>query len=137
MLETLFNQRYIARFGVSEMLFWEISLCCGSALLLLLIAFSANLLPWGYQTCKIPASFGIALILGNAPSLTLEAANNNAGASSAFIGAFQMIAGALVIFLVNYLANASLIPLGITISCCSFAALWIYGSLNQRAIPYN
>ena len=133
-LGTLYNQQYVSKYGVSTMLLWGIFLSVSSGLLIILVDSLMDLSPWGYQICKIPASFGIALILGNAPSLALEAARDNTGAGSALIGAFQMLAGALGIFLVSSLNSGSLMPLGIVISCCSVSALGVYGTLYLAAL---
>lgn len=121
---TMVNQRWVGQLGIMKMLKGGIILTLISGLLLGISHGLSLNSPWFILLLKIPGSFGIALIFGNATAKALEYAKQDKGTGSALISACQMIAGSIGIYAVSLFYDGSILPLALAMGICSSGALW-------------
>ena len=124
------NQKYVLKFGMDKMLHIGLCLVLFSAVLLLIIGTQLELNPFLIQLIKTPASFGIALVLGNATTKAIVIAKELAGSGTAIISALQMGAGALGIAIISSYYDGTILPIAISMCLCTTIALIIKSKLN-------
>ncbi|MBN8827504.1 MAG: multidrug effflux MFS transporter [Sphingobacteriia bacterium] len=121
-LGTIFNQRFVSYLGITRMLNLGVALTIISSVILIIGNILANMNPWAFQICKIPAAFGIALIFGNATTKALSTVGKDTGAAAALMAAFEMIVGSIGIMVVSKFYDGTTLPLAIVMLLSSISA---------------
>jgi DHA1 family bicyclomycin/chloramphenicol resistance-like MFS transporter len=134
-LGTLANQKLVHIINLEMLVYIGISAFIFSSLLLCIAQHYHYISPWKIIALKAPASFGFALVFGNAATLALDQVNEKSGSASALIGACELIAGAIAILIINLFAARTVYPLAFMIALTSFvSAIILFKNYNKAGI---
>jgi DHA1 family bicyclomycin/chloramphenicol resistance-like MFS transporter len=113
-LGTLFNQRYVMKYGVNNLLLTGVLLKAFSVLLICGMAWFNIQNAWLIQVGFYPGAFGLALVVGNASSRSLSAVHQNVGSATAIMTLLQMLLAASALYVVGFFFNDTLWPIAIS-----------------------
>ncbi len=113
-LGTLFNQRYVMKYGVNRLLLTGMLLKTVSVLSILAAAWVDLTHPWLIQICFYPGAFGLALVIANASSSSLSSIDENVGSASAIIMLLEMLLAATALYVAGFFFNNTLWPMAIS-----------------------
>lgn len=132
---TLSNQKLVYKVALEKLVFAGIFLFIMSCFLLFFAQFYHLLTPLLIIILKIPASFGFALVFGNAITLAIDQVpEKNVGSASALIGAAELLAGALGISIVNIFEPITIYPLVIMILASSVISMALLFKKTSSAV---
>lgn len=118
-LGTFINQYLVHRVCLKKLVWVGIVLFFFSAISMGIAQFLDCLSPWGVVALRFPAGIGFALLFGNAGTLAIDQEMENTGSAAAFIGASELLAGALCIFIIDLFDAVTVYPLALIIFVCS------------------
>ena len=118
-LGTFINQYLVHRFSLKKLVWFGFGTFFLSAVLLCVVQWLALLTPWILIALRFPASVGLGLVFGNAGALAMEQEKERSGSAAAFIGACELLAGAICICIVSAFEASTVYPLAIMIIACS------------------
>lgn len=124
-LGTLANQKLVHIMKLEKLVCLGIAAFILSSLLLCISQYFGHISPWEIIILKIPASFGFALVFGNAATIALDNAGDRAGSASALIGALELIAGAIGIAIIGMFDEKTIYPLALMIAFASIISIAI------------
>ena len=103
----------------------------GGSIVLLVALFDGRFLPFLFGTCVFLLGMGMVNPLGSAQ--TLSPFGERAGAASALLGFWQMMAAAICVFIAAAIAKDAMIGLGLVLTLASLAAAGLYQSRAKAA----
>lgn len=132
-LGTIANQKLVHIINLEKLVHTGIAaFMLSSVLLCIAQKFNLLLSPWIIIILKAPASFGFALVFGNAATLALDQVESNkTGSASALVGACELIAGAIGIIIINIFSANTVYPLAYMIAITSIISIAILIRKNQ------
>lgn len=122
---TIANQKLVHLINLETLIYLGIAAFILSSALLCLAQQYNLLSPWIIIALKAPASFGFALVFGNAGTLALDQVEERTGSASALIGACELIAGAIGIIIINIFSANTVYPLAYMIVITSLVSIAI------------
>ncbi|QGR02735.1 Bcr/CflA family efflux MFS transporter [Ehrlichia ruminantium] len=130
------NQRFVTRFGMSNMLILGLVLTTLSDSGVLILYQMFEITPLLAEIMWIPSGMGIAFILGNNMTCAFSEIKET-GIGSAFILCLQTIFGAIGIYILSCFYNGTLVPVVIFPIVCSILCIVVYVILkvtNKRSL---
>lgn len=122
---TIANQKLVNIIKLEKLVYVGITAFIISSTLLFVGQKYSLLSPWIIIALKSPASFGFALVFGNAATMALDQVAERTGSASALIGACELIAGAIGIIIINLFGAKTVYPLASMIATTSLLSLII------------
>ena len=129
-LGTLINQRLVHRFSLKKLVGFGLGTFFLSAILLCLGQWFELLSPWILVLLRFPAGIGLGLVFGNAGTLAMEQERERSGSAAAFIGACELLAGAIGICIVDMFGAVAIYPLAGMMIICSFFCVLLMNKTN-------
>jgi MFS transporter, DHA1 family, multidrug resistance protein len=123
---TLFNQRYVMKYGVNRLLFSGILLKVVSVFLICGAAWLNLQQAWLIQLFFYPGAFGLALVICNASSRSLSAVTQHVGCASALLYLLEMSLAGLALYIAGLFFNNTLWPIAIAGIIWMFLVFGIY-----------
>lgn len=118
-LGTFINQYLVHRICLKKLVWIGLMLFFFSAIALSIAQYLDYISSWIIVTLRFPAGIGFALLFGNAGTLAIDQETAHTGSASALIGASELLAGALCIFIVDLFEAITVYPLSFLIIACS------------------
>lgn len=129
-LGTAINQYLVHHFNLKRLINFGLGTFFFSVLLLCVAQWLGVMSPWMFVLLRFPASIGLGLIFGNAGALAIEYEKDRSGSASAFIGASELLAGAICICIVGIFDASTVYPLAAMIFVCSVASILLIMRVN-------
>lgn len=124
--------RLVPRLGLDRSIQLGLALAAlGGAIVLLVALFDGRFLPFLLGTCIFLLGMGMVNPLGSAQSLSPF--GDRAGAASALLGFWQMMAAAISVFVAAIIANDAMTGLGLVLTLASVVATLLY-RIRQKTV---
>lgn len=105
------NQSLVMHYGSGCLLFVGLALQLISAVSITVLFIFCPLHPFVIQTLKIPSALGFSFLIPNITSKALSLAQNYSGVASAILTFSHMGIGALIIYIISFFHDGSILPL--------------------------
>ncbi|WFW29993.1 MAG: multidrug effflux MFS transporter [Wolbachia endosymbiont of Menacanthus eurysternus] len=128
---TIINRRYVLKLGVNRMLMIGLLLPIVPESLLVYFYFIDKLNILVLQAVWIPSNIGLALVISNNVTSALETIEG-IGLGSAILSFFNMIFGAIGVYIIGKFFSYGILPNLLLTIVCSIFAVFIYCKINER-----
>ena len=128
---TFINQYLVHKYSLKNLVNFGLATFLLSAGLLCLGQWIGLLSPWFLVLLRFPAGVGLGLVFGNAGTLAMEQEKERSGSAAAFIGACELLAGAICICLVDMFGTTAIYPLAVMMIICSFFCIILMRKANS------
>ncbi|MCX7343235.1 MAG: multidrug effflux MFS transporter [Proteobacteria bacterium] len=128
---TCINQYLVHRFSLEKLVVFGLGTFFLSAGLLCLVQWYGALSPWLFVLLRFPSSIGLGVVFGNAGALAMEQEKKRSGSAAAFIGASELMAGAVCICIIDLFGAVSVYPLAVIMIICSFISVLLMLKANR------
>jgi DHA1 family bicyclomycin/chloramphenicol resistance-like MFS transporter len=124
-LGTFINQYVVHRVCLKKLVWIGIMLFFFSAFAMSAAQYLNFISPWIIVALRFPAGIGFALLFGNAGTLAIDQETEHTGSASALIGASELLAGAICIFIIEMFEAVTIYPLSLIIIGSSALCVWL------------
>ena len=128
---TCINQYLVHRFSLEKLVIFGLGTFVLSVGLLCLAQWYGVLSPWLFVLIRFPSSIGLGVVFGNAGTLAMEQEKKRSGSAAAFIGALELLAGAICIFIIGLFGAVSVYPLALIMIICSLFSMLLMCKANR------
>lgn len=136
MLGTLLNRYLVRLLGINRLLGWGILITLAGAIFLCVAGLLAPNSPVVITGTMAIYCLGIGVVFSNTSTQALEVFPEIGGASSALLGAFEMLSAALAVVIAGEVYHATVLPLFLFILILAIAAGLIFLALTQRGTAF-
>jgi DHA1 family bicyclomycin/chloramphenicol resistance-like MFS transporter len=130
----LVNHWLFPRWGLRRLLAYGLGISIAGSMVFLYVAISKKLILMGVYLGTIIVDFGSALVFSTAITEALDPLPQQSGTAAAILGTIEIGLSSLVVFILGFFDDQSIMPVAIVMAVCSTLAAFAYLWLHQSSL---